>query len=719
MLAAGVISEIALVFVTNEDFDTQVDKTLAIIGSSLGVSRCCLFMDSADGMTARRTREWCAGGVKPQADDGEGMLCSEYPFWTALQNEAVYAVDDVGSLPVEIRRVLEAQGIRSVVMTPLRVEGLARGFLAFSECARPREWNTDEIETLKTISGIIASACSKQLLAERLSASEENFRNLFHTVDEIIVVVDPEGRIVFANEGAIRKLGHPPEEYLGKSVLEFLPSDERAEGERIVAATLRRELTDYSLDVVAKDGTRIPVEIRVWSGSWDGQNCFFVLGKDVSAEQAARLRFERLFRGNPAAMAIHAVDDGRCVDANDAYLEVLGYSRDQVVGKPGRELELFADDLECWLLAKEELLGTGAIRNCRLKARHKDGKVVHGLLSGETLDIQGQLHVLTVMLDVTEEVELQSALTAERNRLANVIRGTRLGSWEWNLQTGETTYNERWAEILGYTLAELEPTSVDTWVRLSHPDDVVESDRLLKEHFEGNTDFYEFEGRMLHKNGDWVWILDRGRVVDRDTEGRPRLMYGTHTDITERKAMEEQIRELAIRDPLTGIYNRRYLFERLGGIVAEYSRYGRNFCVSILDIDNFKAVNDAHGHQAGDFALQEFAHIIASTIRQYDLLGRYGGEEFIIVSTSVGWPEIAVLIERVMGMVRGKAFVYEEREIRFTFSCGIADSSEFPRDECSIEAMLARADKRLYAAKAAGRDRLVGPQVDLTQPAPS
>jgi diguanylate cyclase (GGDEF)-like protein/PAS domain S-box-containing protein len=561
---------------------------------------------------------------------------------------------------------------------------------------------------VKTVARIMTTAYSRRMLAERVFRWEENFRNLFDTVDDIIVVADTQARIVFANEGAIRHLGYPPAEYLGRSVLDFVPPDKREEVGQVVAAMLRKELEEWTGDIWTRQGGRIPVHIRVRFGQWDGQERVFVVGKDLSAEQVERVKFEGLFRHNPAAMSIHSTDDGRCIDANDAYLAAFGYTRDEVVGKPGLERELFVDDFERWSMAKEELLRTGALRNRELTIRRKDGRRVHGLLSGDLIDIQGKACALTVMVDITDELELQHALASERNRLANVIEGTRLGTWEWNLLTGKTTYNERWAEILGYTLAELEPTSTDTWVRLTHPEDVPESDRLVREHVEGRTPFYDFEGRMLHKNGDWVWVHDRGKVIERDPDGRALIMYGTHTDVTERRAMEEQIRELSIRDPLTGVYNRRYVFERLSEIVAEYTRYGRTFCVAIMDLDHFKAINDAYGHQMGDLVLREFAHAVGSTIRKNDLLGRYGGEEFIIVS-SVGWPEIATLIERLMGTVRGRVFTFEGREVRFTFSCGLADSSEFSRDACSIEAMISRADERLYAAKAAGRDRFVGP----------
>ncbi|ADR22297.1 hypothetical protein MATR_00610 [Marivirga tractuosa] len=129
-----------------------------------------------------------------------------------------------------------------------------------------------------------------------------------------------------------------------------------------------------------------------------------------------------------------------------------------------------------------------------------------------------------------------------RRKYKSVIEGTNVGTWEWNVQTGETEFNERWAEIVGYTLDELAPISIDTWMNLAHPDDLEESGRRLNECFEKKAEYYDFEARMKHKDGHWVWVLDRGKVFEWTKEGKPLMMYGTHQDISERKQKEEALR---------------------------------------------------------------------------------------------------------------------------------------------------------------------------------
>ena len=167
-------------------------------------------------------------------------------------------------------------------------------------------------------------------------------------------------------------------------------------------------------------------------------------------------------------------------------------------------------------------------------------------LAGGNIDIRltphGSPELITVMAAfnrMAEAVsEARSSLNHERRRLAHIIEGTHVGTWEWNIQTGATDGNPRLAEIVGYTLDELAPISIDTWAQLAHPDDLKRSGELLKKHFAGELPYFDCEARLRHKAGHWVWIQDRGQVVERDASGQPTLMVGTHMDISDRKAAE-------------------------------------------------------------------------------------------------------------------------------------------------------------------------------------
>ncbi len=140
---------------------------------------------------------------------------------------------------------------------------------------------------------------------------------------------------------------------------------------------------------------------------------------------------------------------------------------------------------------------------------------------------------------MAEEMTLE--LRSERQRLANILDGTRAGTWEWNIQTGEALFNEQWAAIIGYSLDEIAPARIETWMRYAHRDDLARSGALLDSYFRGESDYYECESRMKHKDGHWVWVLDRGKIASWSDDGRPLWMFGTHQEITGRKLMEENL----------------------------------------------------------------------------------------------------------------------------------------------------------------------------------
>lgn len=150
-----------------------------------------------------------------------------------------------------------------------------------------------------------------------------------------------------------------------------------------------------------------------------------------------------------------------------------------------------------------------------------------------------------IELEVKDRLQEQAHLQlAEREmRYRSVLEGTRIGTWEWNVQTGAVVFNERWAQMLGYSLAELAPISIDTWQSLAHPDDLVQSSVLLASHFKGELSFYDYQCRMKHKDGHWIWVHDRGRVVTWTANAEPLMMYGTHADITAQKLNEQQVQQ--------------------------------------------------------------------------------------------------------------------------------------------------------------------------------
>ncbi|WP_351088113.1 EAL domain-containing protein [Shewanella sp. S1-49-MNA-CIBAN-0167] len=258
--------------------------------------------------------------------------------------------------------------------------------------------------------------------------------------------------------------------------------------------------------------------------------------------KTASVNNERLFTSISNCVTdgfIFADPDRRIISINQGMELLLGYRSDELVGNTTSIIYASNEEYERQGRMYFNLAAGEKLKPYEANYRHKDG----GIVVGETSRI--------VIKDVTENKRTQIALEEtekkfreQSQRYAEVIWGANIGTWEWNVLTGNIILNERWAEMLGYCLKELEPISIETWEGLLHPDDANDTNQLLTRCFRNETESLECEFRMQHKNGSWVWILDRGRVVEWTTDGKPVRMSGTHQDITKSKQSED-VRKLA------------------------------------------------------------------------------------------------------------------------------------------------------------------------------
>ena len=395
-----------------------------------------------------------------------------------------------------------------------------------------------------------------------LEESEANFRSFFESMSDVVTVATPEGRVVQTNSAATRLLGYTAEELSGMPVVDMHPEALRGEAAVLLGELLRGERAVCPLPLGHKDGGHVPVETRVWRGRWSGEDCIFGISKDLSAEQEAQQRFERVFRHNPALMALSELPGRRFVDVNDAWLNGLGYARSEVIGKSSRELGLTPEQ-ERLDSAAGALYTDGCIPGIEIQVRRKDGRLLDGIFSGELLSSQGREYFLTVMIDVTGYRAAERRLADERRRMEQVIGATRAATWEWNVETGEMVCNAMWAEQLGYRPVELAGLRIEDWERLLHPVDRPRWRARLEEHFSGAAPHFDCESRLRHKDGGWVWVHDLGQLVDRTADGRPMRMSGAHTDVTARKQAEEELRRA---------------LEEKEGLLREVHQIGRASC---------------------------------------------------------------------------------------------------------------------------------------------
>lgn len=231
--------------------------------------------------------------------------------------------------------------------------------------------------------------------------------------------------------------------------------------------------------------------------------------------------------------------------SSEGIRDIYGLSPEEAAQYPDRALErIHPDDLQGVL----EGIRISAERLERWRAEYRVlhptiGEIwVAGYATPEAL-ANGDVIWHGFITDITARKHMELSLEHQRSRLASIIDSTGLGTGEWNVQTGEIIFNERWAATLGYSIEELAPVTIDTWMGLTHPDDLAISAQLLKAHFHGANEFYDCRFRLRHRDGHWVWMHGRGKLIARTEQGEPLLMTGTHEDISEEVRLTEEVRQ--------------------------------------------------------------------------------------------------------------------------------------------------------------------------------
>lgn len=256
----------------------------------------------------------------------------------------------------------------------------------------------------------------------------------------------------------------------------------------------------------------------------------------------SELRYKNIIQILPEGLVIHNQD--KIIYANESALRILN-AKDisELLGKSPLSF-VHPDEIYKSIKRIEEGINElHLVEAIEQKLICCDGQIKECITRGLAIDFMGQKSMLVIFHDISERKKIEYDLENEKLRLSYILKGTNVGTWEWNIQTGKTVYSERWAEIIGYTLDEIENNTINTWIKYAHPDDIIVSNQLIEKHFSGELDYYEFESRMKHKNGSWVWVLDRGRVYKWDENGNPLMMAGTHQDITQRKLFEQELIE--------------------------------------------------------------------------------------------------------------------------------------------------------------------------------
>jgi PAS domain S-box-containing protein/diguanylate cyclase (GGDEF)-like protein len=575
-----------------------------------------------------------------------------------------------------------------------------------------------EITEVKAAQARIASA------QEALRVSEERYRTIFQTsVDGICISSLSDGRYLEANKAFIDLLGFDREEVIGQTSTGLnLWADPGLRD--VLVDKLRRNTSfrDVETQFVRKNGTPIWLQISGSVIEIDGAPCVLSIVRDISAAKAAEeslaasrealrvseKRYRIAFETSLDAINISRIEDGMFIDCNKAFFDLTGYTREEVIGRTGIELNLWVADRDRQKLF-EELQRESNCRDLQAQFRKKNGEVGLGLMSASVMDIDGVPCMLCMTRDISEAKAAEDRLAAsqealrvseERYRIAfqtslDGITINRLSDGmyiECNKAFLDTTGYER-EEVIGKTSLEL-----GIWTDYRNR-------RRLVEILRQNGNCRDLEVQFRKRSGEVFWVMISASLIEL---GDDTCLLSMIRDISGAKAAEDKIRNLAYYDSLTGLPNRRLLLERLRETLALSVSLGCRQALLLVNMDNFKMLNETLGHQTGDFLLQEASRRIVLCIGDAGTVAKLEGDEFVVTidDLSATVEEAAVQAKVIAGNILAavsRPYLLAGREFRSTASIGIA---VFGENAETAEETLQKADIALDRAKSAGRNTM-------------
>lgn len=321
--------------------------------------------------------------------------------------------------------------------------------------------------------------------------------------------------------------------------------------------------------------------------------------------------------------------------------------------------------------------------------------------------------------------------------LNNILDISSEGFWDWNALTGHVDRSPGWYRMLDYEI-DMFKKDVYTWEDVIHPDDYHDVMKHFESYVNGETNRYKIQYRCRKSDGTYIWIEDSGKIVERTEDGKVARMIGAHTNIhtakvaknlllsqnellsidklTLERLIEERTKELyelnqklqeqileaeysASHDMLTGIYNRRMFETIFEKEMHRAKRYSHQLSVLIFDIDDFKQINDTHGHKIGDEVLIDIAVLAKNHLRESDVIARWGGEEFIAILPETSLEDTCKKAEQLRENIESTPFT---NSLQITCSFGI---TSYLKDD-NADSLFIRCDDALYRSKEFGKNRV-------------
>lgn len=405
--------------------------------------------------------------------------------------------------------------------------------------------------------------------------------------------------------------------------------------------------------------------------------------------------YRHLFEIMPTAAVIAVA--GKIAYANPATMRLLDIDdKEHIIGRPLFEFVHPMDQARSMnRLNKTETEWENAPSQFRLRAL--DGNMKMLLSASVAIRYEEQDAVLITGLDMTEHAEMAEQLRVSEKNFRRLFDNMQDVYYLTDAKGIVQMVGPGVRSVLGYEPHEIEGKTAESYYPQANDRDA------MKKAIMEDGKVSDFPGQMVRKDGRVIDISISSRALY-DDSGAFAGVEGVYRDVTQRKMLERELQRLATTDPLTNIANRRSFLEQAEHIFKSSQRYQTSFTMLMLDLDLFKSINDKYGHLGGDKVLARFAQTVGLELRDSDLFGRLGGEEFCVLLQQANREEALTVAERIRECIQNLSFKDPEGEV-FSLTVSIGVTTNIDGDE-RLAKLLERADKALYQAKNSGRNKV-------------
>jgi len=562
---------------------------------------------------------------------------------------------------------------------------------------KTKEQLMDELVKLRQqITELQKSEIKHQHIEETLSKNEEKYRILVEMATDAIFIETIEGRILKCNTACAKIYGYTKEEMIGLTLVDLVPEE--------FAEKLPKVITDKETTHgiflprirKKKDGTIFPTEIATKIINIAGKPILIAYIRDITKRKKAekklkkaRKMFASLFNSNPEAILYHD-KDGRIININPRFTKVFGYTPKEMIGKKIDEGMIYPADKikEGKILTQKAFNGFSDYETIR---RKKDGTLIPVLISTSSVIIDKKPQgTIALYRDITERKKAEETIRESQQEFASLFDSSPQALAYLDPKSNIVNINSRFTELFGYTLEEVKGRNIDDGI-IHPPDKMEEAKELTDKSLKGN--FY-CETVRKKKDGTLFPVAISGCQVIID--GQLKGQIGTFKDITERKKLEQELEKLAHYDVLTNCCSRGHGLSLLGQQIKTANRKKTLILLLYLDVDDFKHINDAFGHQEGDKVLKEVAKLFKYTLREVDSICRIGGDEFLLIFPESSLNDVPRIRERLNKNLK-KLNQKLAKPYKIDFSIGL--SYYDPANPLSIEELIRIADENMYKEK--------------------